>query len=137
LAGRGLCAGESTAQGDVEPAAASEVQLVIEQAVIHVESIGRERESVTGAHVLVEILDSWPGSFLQEQGMTRYDATTFMCHGIVKHAAASPSRDGSAVTPSGSELAADGNEAATSKVLLLNDDYKPMGSMLVSRLLSR
>jgi ATP-dependent Clp protease ATP-binding subunit ClpA len=80
---------ESAAQGDVEPVAAGEVHLVLEQAVIHVESIGRE--SVTGAHVLVEILDSWPGSFLQEQGMTRYDATTFICHGIVKHAAASPS----------------------------------------------
>jgi ATP-dependent Clp protease adapter protein ClpS len=115
---------ESTAQGDIEPAAAGEVKLVIEQAVIHVESIGRE--SVTGAHVLVEILDSWPGSFLREQGMTRYDATTFICHGIVKHAAASPSRDGSAVTPSGSDLAADANEAATSRVLLLNDDYTPM-----------
>jgi ATP-dependent Clp protease ATP-binding subunit ClpA len=60
---------ESTAQGDVEPVAAGEVRLVIEQAVIHAESIGRE--SVTGAHVLVEILDSWPGSFLQEISLSR------------------------------------------------------------------
>jgi ATP-dependent Clp protease ATP-binding subunit ClpA len=72
--------------GMSSPLPPAKVQLVIEQAVVHVDSIGRE--SVTGAP---EILDSWPDSFLSDQEMTRYDATTFICHGIVKHAAASPS----------------------------------------------
>jgi ATP-dependent Clp protease adapter protein ClpS len=115
---------EPTANGDVEPTAASEVQLVIQQAVTHVESIGHE--VVTGAHVLVEILDRWPGSFLREQGMTRYDAVSFICHGIAKHAVASPSRDGEGATSSGSDATGDVSEAATFKVLLLNDDYTPM-----------
>jgi ATP-dependent Clp protease adaptor protein ClpS len=101
--------GQSVVNGDVEPVAASEVQEVIHQAVTHVQSIGRE--VVTGAHVLVETLDRWPASFLQEQGMTRYDAVTFLSHGTAKHTAAPEPREG--VT-------------ATFKVLLLNDDYTPM-----------
>src|SRR6202040_1263597 len=75
----------------------------------HVQSIGRE--VVTGAHVLVEIMDRWPSSFLQEQGMTRYDAVTFLSHGTAKHTAGPAPREG---------------ETATFKVLLLNDDYTPM-----------
>jgi ATP-dependent Clp protease adapter protein ClpS len=102
---------EPTANGDVEPTAASEVQLVIQQAVTHVVSVGHE--VVTGAHVLVEILDRWPGSFLQEQGMTRYDAVTFLSHGTAKHAVAPEPREGEGVTQ-------------FCKVLLLNDDYTPM-----------
>jgi ATP-dependent Clp protease adapter protein ClpS len=115
---------EPTANGDVEPTAASEVQLVVQQAVTHVVSIGHE--VVTGAHVLVEILDRWPGSFLQEQGMTRYDAVNFICHGIAKHAGASPPREGESGTPSGSDAADAPDESAMFKVLLLNDDYTPM-----------
>jgi ATP-dependent Clp protease adapter protein ClpS len=115
---------ESTANGDVEPTAAGEVQVVIQQAVTHVVSIGHE--VVTGAHVLVEILDRWPGSFLQEQGMTRYDAVNFICHGIAKHAGASPPREGESGTPSGSDAADEPDESAMFKVLLLNDDYTPM-----------
>jgi ATP-dependent Clp protease ATP-binding subunit ClpA len=115
---------ESSANRDVEPTAASEVQLVIQQAVTHALSIGRE--VVTGAHVLVEILDRWPGSFLQERGMTRYDAVNFICHGIAKNAMASPSRDGEGVAPPGSDAADDASEAVTFKILLLNDDYTPM-----------
>jgi ATP-dependent Clp protease adapter protein ClpS len=115
---------ESTANGDVEPRAASEVQLVIQQAVTHVVSIGHE--VVTGAHVLVEILDRWPGSFLQEQGMTRYDAVTFLSRGTAKLATASPRRDGEGVAPPGSDAADDASEAATFNILLLNDDYTPM-----------
>jgi ATP-dependent Clp protease adapter protein ClpS len=102
---------ESTADGDAEPRAAGEVQAVIQQAVIHIESIGHE--VVTGAHVLVEILDHWPASFLQEQGLTRYDAVTFLTHGAAEHAVAPAPREGEGV-------------ALLFKVLMLNDDYTPM-----------
>ena len=50
-------------------------QRVIQRAVIHVQSSGREE--VTGANVLVAIFaerESHAAYFLQEQDMTRYDA---------------------------------------------------------------
>lgn len=97
----------------------SEVQAIIQAAVIHVESIGRE--VVTGAHVLVEISDKWPSPFLQ--GMTRYDAASFICHGIAKQAGASAMGDGEGAMPSGPE---DASKSSMFKVLLLNDDYTPM-----------
>ena len=76
---------KATSNDDVEPRSDAEVQAVIHQAVTHVQSIGHEL--VTGAHVLVEMLDRWPGSFLEEQGMTRYDAVTFLTRGSAEHPA--------------------------------------------------
>src|SRR5262245_39712423 len=103
--------GVKPASGDLEPTMDSEVEEVIQAAVNHIESIGREL--VTGAHVLVEILDRWPGSFLQAQGMTRYHAVRFLTHGLAEDAAIPPEQDGE-------------SEAAMFRVLLLNDDYTPM-----------
>ena len=60
-------------------------QRVIQRAVIHVQSSGREE--VTGANVLVAIFaerDSHAAYFLQEQDMTRYDAVNYISHGIAK-----------------------------------------------------
>src|ERR1700733_13138318 len=60
-------------------------QRVIQRAVIHVQSSGREE--VTGANVLVAIFaerESHAAYFLQEQEMTRYDAVTYISHGIAK-----------------------------------------------------
>lgn len=60
-------------------------QRVIQRAVIHVQSSGREE--VTGANVLVAIFaerESHAAYFLQEQEMTRYDAVNFISHGIGK-----------------------------------------------------
>ncbi|MGL4634692.1 MAG: ATP-dependent Clp protease ATP-binding subunit ClpA [Beijerinckiaceae bacterium] len=60
-------------------------QRVIQRAVIHVQSSGREE--VTGANVLVAIFaerESHAAFFLQEQDMTRYDAVNFISHGIAK-----------------------------------------------------
>ena len=62
-------------------------QRVIQRAVIHVQSSGRE--DVTGANVLVAIFaerESHAAYFLQEQDMTRYDAVNFISHGIAKRA---------------------------------------------------
>ncbi|GGE47334.1 ATP-dependent Clp protease ATP-binding subunit ClpA [Agaricicola taiwanensis] len=71
-------------------------QRVIQRAVIHVQSSGREE--VTGANVLVAIFaerESHAAYFLQEQDMTRYDAVNYISHGIAKrpgHTEARPVR---------------------------------------------
>ena len=70
---------------DAKPTAG--FQRVIQRAVIHVQSSGRE--DVTGANVLVAIFserESHAAYFLQEQEMTRYDAVNFIAHGIAKKA---------------------------------------------------
>nr|WP_246826364.1 ATP-dependent Clp protease ATP-binding subunit ClpA [Rhizobium binae] len=68
-------------------------QRVIQRAVIHVQSSGREE--VTGANVLVAIFaerESHAAYFLQEQEMTRYDAVNYISHGIGKRPGASEAR---------------------------------------------
>ncbi len=68
-------------------------QRVIQRAVIHVQSSGREE--VTGANVLVAIFaerESHAAYFLQEQEMTRYDAVNYISHGIGKRPGSSESR---------------------------------------------
>src|SRR6185369_1179000 len=68
-------------------------QRVIQRAVIHVQSSGREE--VSGANVLVAIFaerESHAAYFLQEQQMTRYDAVNYISHGIAKRPGASESR---------------------------------------------
>jgi ATP-dependent Clp protease ATP-binding subunit ClpA len=76
---------------DAKPTAG--FQRVIQRAVIHVQSSGREE--VTGANVLVAIFaerESHAAYFLQEQDMTRYDAVNFISHGIAKKPGLSESR---------------------------------------------
>src|SRR6202012_2350504 len=68
---------------DAKPTAG--FQRVIQRAVIHVQSSGREE--VTGANVLVAIFaerESHAAYFLQEQDMTRYDAVNYISDGIAK-----------------------------------------------------
>jgi len=68
-------------------------QRVIQRAVIHVQSSGREE--VTGANVLVAIFaerESHAAYFLQEQDMTRYDAVNYISHGIAKRSGLSEAR---------------------------------------------
>jgi len=68
-------------------------QRVIQRAVIHVQSSGREE--VSGANVLVAIFaerESHAAYFLQEQEMTRYDAVNYISHGIAKRPGASETR---------------------------------------------
>jgi ATP-dependent Clp protease ATP-binding subunit ClpA len=76
---------------DAKPTAG--FQRVIQRAVIHVQSSGREE--VTGANVLVAIFaerESHAAYFLQEQDMTRYDAVNYISHGIAKRAGMSEAR---------------------------------------------
>src|SRR5687768_2846874 len=68
---------------DARPTAA--FQRVIQRAVIHVQSSGKEE--VTGANVLVAIFaerESHAAYFLEQQEMTRLDAVNFISHGITK-----------------------------------------------------
>ncbi|WP_315833401.1 ATP-dependent Clp protease ATP-binding subunit ClpA [Bradyrhizobium prioriisuperbiae] len=76
---------------DAKPTAG--FQRVIQRAVIHVQSSGREE--VTGANVLIAIFaerESHAAYFLQEQDMTRYDAVNYISHGIAKRPGVSESR---------------------------------------------
>ncbi len=68
-------------------------QRVIQRAVIHVQSSGREE--VSGANVLVAIFaerESHAAYFLQEQQMTRYDAVNYISHGIAKRPGSNETR---------------------------------------------
>lgn len=66
---------------------------VIQRAVIHVQSSGREE--VTGANALVALFaerESHAVYFLQERDMTRYDAVNYISHGISKNGDVSASK---------------------------------------------
>ncbi len=68
-------------------------QRVIQRALIHVQSSGREE--VTGANVLVAIFserESHAVYFLQQQDMTRLDAVSYISHGIAKAPGATEER---------------------------------------------
>ncbi len=76
---------------DAKPTAG--FQRVIQRALIHVQSSGREQ--VTGANVLVAIFserESHAAFFLQQQDMSRLDAVSYISHGIAKSAGESEPR---------------------------------------------
>ena len=110
---------------DAKPTAG--FQRVIQRAVIHVQSSGREE--VSGANVLVAIFserESHAAYFLQEQDMTRYDAVNYIAHGIAKKAGSSvdksPARTGG--SPEDAEDAAaakTGGEALEAYCVDLNE----------------
>src|SRR5437868_3992380 len=88
-------------------------QRVIQRAVIHVQSSGREE--VTGANVLIAIFaerESHAAYFLQEQDMTRYDAVNYISHGIAKRPGVSEARP---VRGGDEETETKGNEDAKKK----------------------
>jgi RNA polymerase sigma factor (sigma-70 family) len=68
----------------------SAFQRVIQSAVIHVQSSGRQE--VTGADVLVAIFaerESHAAYFLEQQGMSHYDAVNYISHGTTTRVLAS------------------------------------------------
>jgi ATP-dependent Clp protease adapter protein ClpS len=114
-----LAKSETGRSENSKPSAA--FQRVVQRAVVHAQSVGREQ--VTGANVLVAVLserESQASAALEEQGMTRYDATLYVCHGFGKADRLSPRRAEAAPR----ELPK--TPAVRAKVLLLNDDYTPM-----------
>ena len=73
-------------EGHSDPSPTSGFQRVVQRAILHVQSSGRDE--VTGANVLVAIFaerESNAAYFLQEQDMTRYDAVNFIAHGVAKN----------------------------------------------------
>ena len=68
-----------------DPAPTAGFQRVIQRAILHVQSSGKD--VVTGANVLVALFserDSYAVYFLQQQDMSRLDAVSFISHGIGK-----------------------------------------------------
>ena len=74
-----------------DPSPTSGFQRVVQRAILHVQSSGRDE--VTGANVLVALFserESYAVYFLQQQDMSRLDAVSFISHGVGK-GSASPS----------------------------------------------
>ena len=90
------------AVGDTDAKPTAGFQRVLQRAVIHVQSSGREE--VTGANVLVSLFserESHAVYFLQSQEMTRFDAVNYISHGIVK--SKNGASAGGSVPPTGTE----------------------------------
>ncbi len=71
---------------DTDPQPTAGFQRVIQRAILHVQSSGKDM--VTGANVLVALFserDSYAVYFLQQQDMSRLDAVSFISHGIGKN----------------------------------------------------
>src|SRR6187397_2447926 len=86
-------------EDDADPQPTAGFQRVIQRAILHVQSSGKD--TVTGANVLVALFserDSYAVYFLQQQEMSRLDAVSFISHGIGKGGRQIESRN-----PQGSE----------------------------------
>ena len=71
------------ADSATDPTPTSGFQRVVQRAILHVQSSGRD--DVTGANVLVALFserESYAVYFLQQQDMSRLDAVTFISHGV-------------------------------------------------------
>ena len=107
-------------------------QVVLADAIAHAGA--SECEEVNSADVLVSMLERPIGALLKEHGLTRYDVTTFVSHGIGKDGIggdgigndtqATP-RGGGAGDRSGSN-ADDAAGSQEFEVRILNDNYTPM-----------
>ncbi len=72
-------------EGDTDPSPTSGFQRVVQRAILHVQSSGRDE--VTGANVLVALFserESYAVYFLQQQDMSRLDAVSYISHGVGK-----------------------------------------------------
>lgn len=68
-----------------DPSPTSGFQRVVQRAILHVQSSGRDE--VTGANVLVALFserESYAVYFLQQQDMSRLDAVSYISHGVGK-----------------------------------------------------
>ncbi|HVI30764.1 ATP-dependent Clp protease ATP-binding subunit ClpA [Phenylobacterium sp.] len=108
---------------DAKPTAG--FQRVIQRAVIHVQSSGREE--VSGANVLVAIFserESHAAYFLQEQDMTRYDAVNYIAHGIAKKAGAGEAKPVKGAEEEDKPTVKTGGEALEAYCINLNEKAK-------------
>jgi ATP-dependent Clp protease ATP-binding subunit ClpA len=89
--------GALVADTGTDPTPTSGFQRVVQRAILHVQSSGRDE--VTGANVLVALFserESYAVYFLQQQDMSRLDAVTYISHGVGKGDAPEETRDNSA-----------------------------------------
>jgi ATP-dependent Clp protease ATP-binding subunit ClpA len=71
--------------GETDPSPTSGFQRVVQRAILHVQSSGKDE--VTGANVLVALFserESYAVYFLQQQDMSRLDAVSYLSHGVGK-----------------------------------------------------
>ena len=76
-------------EGSSDPSPTSGFQRVVQRAILHVQSSGKDE--VTGANVLVALFserESYAVYFLQQQDMSRLDAVSYISHGVGKGTAA-------------------------------------------------
>jgi ATP-dependent Clp protease ATP-binding subunit ClpA len=95
--------GALVADTSTDPTPTSGFQRVVQRAILHVQSSGRDE--VTGANVLVALFserESYAVYFLQQQDMSRLDAVTYISHGVGKGENAAEARP-----PEGAEEKAD------------------------------
>ena len=77
--------GALVADSGTDPTPTSGFQRVVQRAILHVQSSGRDE--VTGGNVLVALFserESYAVYFLQQQDMSRLDAVTYISHGVGK-----------------------------------------------------
>ncbi len=106
-----------------DPKPTASFQRVVQRAVIHVQSSGREE--VTGASVLVALFserESHAVYFLQAHDMSRLDAVNYISHGIAKVAGESQTRTvhGADEDLEGEKVVKDGNKALEAYCVNLN-----------------
>ncbi|MEM9668435.1 MAG: ATP-dependent Clp protease ATP-binding subunit ClpA [Pseudomonadota bacterium] len=106
--------------GRVQPTAG--FQRVVQRAIQHVDISGRDE--VTGANVLISIFserESHAAYFLQEQDMTRYDAVSYISHGVAKKPGMSKSQPVRGAQEEGEQTNQSGPEALTAYCVNLNE----------------
>ncbi|HER26568.1 MAG TPA: AAA family ATPase, partial [Rhodospirillales bacterium] len=106
-----------------DPKPTAGFQRVVQRAIIHVQSSGREE--VTGANVLVALFserESHAVYYLQVQDMSRLDAVNYISHGIAKVAGESKPQtvSGTDEDMDGEEVAKKGSEALDAYCVNLN-----------------
>ncbi|MEP7315671.1 MAG: Clp protease N-terminal domain-containing protein, partial [Sphingomicrobium sp.] len=105
--------GALVADSTTDPTPTSGFQRVVQRAILHVQSSGRDE--VTGGNVLVALFserESYAVYFLQQQDMSRLDAVTYISHGVGKGEPAAEPRDPSGQTEEKVESKSDKKESA-------------------------
>lgn len=111
-----------------DPSPTSGFQRVVQRAILHVQSSGRDE--VTGANVLVALFserESYAVYFLQQQDMSRLDAVSFISHGVGKGGApteAAPPKGAEEEKPAKGDAKGKGESALKQFTVDLNDKAK-------------
>ena len=107
-----------------EPIPVEHFKVDLERAIAHAGS--SECEEVGSADMLIAMLQGPVGALLNEHGVTRYDATTFVCHGISKDVQAN-SRPGCGAKESVPQIpSGDATGSTMSEIQIMNDNYTSM-----------